>query len=238
MTLILQWAALTVCLACTAWRVGPMLQRRNRSLFWIFAMTSVAVGLSIHAIYMPVDALLGGINIANVLLRVSLFAVFFLLAAKVAAAYNSPLARAMVRGPLGLSVLIVCSAGIWISFFVSKKGASSTGLSGLENEPALTAYMWFGVAYMAYAAACVAVPTARAAFSKRPMLDRASALLMCIGFTLVLATVPIQLAPNTNYALQGAVSFSAILFVAVGMSLVWLSFIRRPMQRPTRRKAI
>ncbi|WP_157875191.1 hypothetical protein [Arthrobacter sp. PAMC 25486] len=193
-------------------------------------MTSLCVGLSIPAIYLPVDALLGGINLANVILRLSLFAAFFLLAAKVAAAYNSPLARKLVRGPVGIAVLAFCSLGICISFFVSQKASSSTGLSELEHEPALAAYMWFGMAYMAYAAACVVIPTARAVCSRRPVLDRASALLMCIGFVLVLATVPLQLAPNTNYAVLKLVSFSAILCIAAGLSLVWLSFIRRPMR--------
>ncbi len=231
MTTVLQFAALIACLACTAIRFPAMRRGRNRSLFWIFAMASLSVGLSIHAIYMPVDAVLGGINLANVALRVSLFAVFFLLASKVAAAYNSPLARAMVRGPVGIAVLVVCSAGIWISFFLSTKGPSSTGLSALADEPALTAYAGFGMAYMAYAAACVVVPTARATFARRLFLDRASALSMCIGFILVLATVPIQLLPEPNNTLLQGCSFSAVLFVAAGLALVWLSYLRGTKRR-------
>jgi len=231
MTTVLQLAALFACLACTAIRFPSMRKGRNRSLFWIFAMASLSVGLSIHAIYMPVDAALGGINLANVVLRLSLFAVFFLLASKVAAAYNSPLAWAMVRGPVGVAVLVVCSLGIWVSFFISTKGPSSTGLSALPSEPALTAYAGFGVAYMAYAAACVVVPTARATFARRLLLDRASALLLCMGFTLVLATVPIQLLPGTSNTLLQGVSFSAVLFVAAGLALVWLSYLRGTKRR-------
>ena len=238
MTSIVQWAALIACLACTVWRFPAMLKGRNRGLFWIFAIISLCVGLSVPAVYEPVDGLLGGINVANVLLRLGLFAVFFLLATRVAAAYNSPLAGKLVHGPVGLAVLAICSLGIWISFFLSEKGATSTGLSGLADEPALAAYMWFGKAYMAYAAACIVVPTARAAFSLRPVLDRAAALLICIGFVLVLATVPIQLFPDTSHPLQKLVSFSAILFVAAGLSLVWLSFIRRPKYPEARARAL
>lgn len=228
MTMILQWSALAACLVCTIWRLPAMVKGRNRSLFWIFAMTTLAVALSIGSIYMPVDALLGGINIANVFLRVSLFAAFFLLAAKIAAAYNSPLARKLISGPVGIAVLAACSLGIWTSFFFSTKGPSSAGLSELPDEPALAVYGWFGFAYMAYAAACVVIPTARAAFSRRPVLDRVAALLMCTGFSLVLATVPIQLVPTPNDALVAVVSFSAILLVAAGLALVWISFLRRP----------
>lgn len=237
MTLILQWTALAACLACTAWRLPAMLRGRNRSLFWIFAMTSVCVGLSIPAIYLPVDALLGGINIANAILRVSLFAVFFLLASKIAAAYNSPLARKMIRGPVGIAVLVFCSVGIWTTFLFSNKGPSSAGLSDVEDHTLLTVYGWFGMAYMVYAAACVVGPTAKAAFSRRPALDRTSALLMSIGFALVLLTVPIQLLPNASEPLMGPVSFSAVLFVAAGMALVWVSFIRRPMAAPAQAKS-
>ncbi|MBP2413798.1 hypothetical protein JOF48_002597 [Arthrobacter stackebrandtii] len=231
MTTVLQLAALFACLACTAIRFPSMLKGRNRSLFWIFAMASLSVGLSIHAIYMPIDAVLGGINLANVLLRLSLFAVFFLLAAKVAAAYNSPLAWAMVRGPVGIAVLVICSLGIWVSYFFSTKAPSSTGLSALPGEPALTAYSGFGMAYMAYAAACVVVPTARATFARHLLLDRASAFLMCIGFVLVLATVPLQVLPDTNDALLRGISFSAVLFVAVGLALVWLSYLKGTKRR-------
>ncbi len=235
MTTILQWAALAACLFCTVWRLPAMVQGRNRGLFWIFAMTTLAVGLSIGSIYMPVDAVLGGINMANVLLRISLFAAFFLLAAKVAAAYNSPLARKLISGPLGIAVLVTCSLGIWISFFFSKKAPSSAGLSALPDEPALAVYGWFGFAYMAYAAACVVIPTTKAALSPRPALDRTSALLMSVGFLLVLATVPIQLVPHPNYTLLMIASFSAILFIAAGLALVWVSFLRRPMKATGRR---
>ncbi len=231
MTTILQWTALAACLVCTAWRLPAMLRGRNRSLFWIFAMASLAVGLSIHSIYMPVDTLLGGINVANVILRLSLFGAVFLLASKVAAAYSSPLARSMVRGPVGIAVLALCSLGIWICFFASTKGPTSVGLSDLPDEPALAVYGWIGLAYMAYAAACVVIPTARAAFSPRPVLDRAAALLMSIGFLLVLFTIPIQAAPNPNYKLLAADSFSAMLFISAGLALVWISFLRRPMKR-------
>lgn len=229
MTTTLQWVALAACLLCTGWRFPSMLKQRNRSLFWIFALASLCVGLSIPAIYLPVDALLGGINITNVFLRISLFAVFFLLAGKVASAYKSSLAVKLVRGPVGIAVLGLCSLGIWASFLFSTKGPSSAGMSEVDDHVALAAYGWFGVAYMAYAAACVVIPTARAAFSPRPLLDRASALLISIGFSLVLATVPIQLLPNTSDALLGVTSFSSILFVAAGLALVWISFLRRPM---------
>lgn len=235
MTSILQWTALVVCILCTAWRFPAMLKGRNRGLFWIFAMASFAVGLSIEPLYLPVDALLGGINVANVLLRLSLFGATFLLARKVAAAYKSDLAAQLISGPVGITILALCSMTIWVSFLVSTKAPSSTGLSDLPSEPALSVYTTVGMAYLAYGAVCVVLPTGKAAFSQSPLLNRVSAMLMCIGFILAVVSVCIQFVPEPDFSLVGMLAFSAILFVSVSLALVWISFSRRPAPRKTTR---
>lgn len=226
MTMTLQWVALAVCLGCTAWRVPSLARGRNRGMFWTFAFMTICVALSIHAIYIPLDSVLGGRNLTNVFLRLSLFAVFYLLASRVAAAYNSPLARKLIKGPAGMSVLIACSLGIWISYFLSDVEGSSTGMAGFADQPSIEVYKVFGLAYAAYAAAVVVIPTAKAAFSNRPILDRTAALLMCIGFAMVCASVPLQLLENGT--IEALFSFGPVLFVAAGLALVWISFLRRP----------
>ncbi|WP_104092145.1 hypothetical protein [Arthrobacter sp. GMC3] len=192
-------------------------------------MATVSVALSIPAIYVSVDGLLGGVNIANVILRLSLFTVFFLLASKVAAAYNSPLARRMIRGPVGLAVLILCSAGIWITYFASDLHGSSPGLTLFAEQPSVRAYAWFGKLYLAYAALCTVFPTWRAASSGRPLLDRAAAMSLCAGFVLVFAASLVQMTPwEDPPQLLGILSFASILLVTAGLAMVWISFIRRP----------
>jgi len=229
MTSILQWMALLACVTCTLWRFPAMRQGRNRGLFWAFAMVSVSVALSIPAIYLGVDGLLGGVNLANVILRLSLFAVFFLLASKVAAAYSSPLARRMIRGPVGLAVLAACSAGIWITYFISDLHGSSAGLWGFSDQPSVQAYAWFGRLYPAYAALCLVQPTWRAAFSRRPLLDRVAAMSMCAGFIMAVAATLVQMSPwEEGGELLELLSFGAILLVAAGLAMVWVSFIKRP----------
>lgn len=228
MTSILQWTALTVCVACTAWRLPSMLKGRNRGLFWTFTFISISVALSINALYLPLDGFLGGRNIANAILRLSLLAVFFLLATKVAAAYQSPLGRQLICGPVGVSVLGVCAAGVLVSFFLSDLQGSSTGLSGFGEQASVQAYKWFGLSYMSYAAAVVVVPTGKAALSSLPALDRLAALLMCVGFILVCALVPLELLLTHRGGVVRTVSLAAVLFVAIGLATVWVSFIRRP----------
>lgn len=229
----LQWTVLTVCLLCTAWRVPSVVRGHNRGLFWAFVMASISVALSIPAIYLPVDAWLGGENLANVVLRMSLFAVFYLLAGKVAAAYNSPFALKLIRGPLGLSVLFVCSVGVVISYFLSEVSGSSTGLNGFGEQPSVRVYFWLGSAYTAYAAACLVQPTAQTALSRnRPAMDRVAAGSLCVGFSLVVMTVPLKLLPTSYGSLVALTSFTSILFVAAGLVIVWLSFIRNPVRPP------
>ncbi|MHA7305423.1 hypothetical protein ACX80E_09290 [Arthrobacter sp. TMN-49] len=231
---ILQWTALVACLGCTLWRLPTMVKGRNRGLSWAFALITVSVALSIPAIYMPVDTLLGGVNLANAILRVSLFGVFFLLTSRVAAAYSSPLSRALIRGPVGIAVLVLSSLGIWITFLLSDLQGSSTGLAGFFDQPSVDTYMWIGVAYLAYASACVVVPTAKAAFSHRPPMDRVAASFLSSGFLLVCISAPLQLAAWHETPLKKIVSFTAVLSVAVGMVLVWRSLANLPAQNRAR----
>ncbi len=233
MTFTVQWATLTVLLGCTAWRLPSMLKGHNRSMFWIFAFMSLCVALSIGPIYLWADGLLGQRNITNVILRLSLYAVFYLLGSKIAAAYNSPLARQLISGPVGQTVLVICSLGIWISYFSSDVAGSSVGMASLSHQSSIEVYKWFGLAYVAYVAAAVVIPTGRAAFSKRPCLDRIAALLMCIGFALAAVLLPLN-ALNLQHRIETTTSFAAILCVAAGLALVWLSFLRRPMPDDSR----
>lgn len=228
MSAILQWTALFVCIGCSVWRFPAMLKGRNRSLFWSFVAASMCVALSIPGVYLPVDALLGGNNFANVILRLSLFSIFFLISAKIAAAYESATAVKLVRGPIGIAVLIVCSTGIWITYFLSDLRGSSTGLEGFFDQPSVSYYMRFGFIYMAYVAACLVVPTAKAALSQRQVLDRVAASFMSLGFVLVCLTIPVQFSPLHDSSIMKIISFSSIICVAAGLAMVWISFLRRP----------
>ncbi|MDO5751502.1 hypothetical protein [Arthrobacter sp.] len=226
----LQWTALGTCFACTVWRVPSMVKGRNRGLFWVCLLASVCVALSIPALYLPIDALLGEANLANVILRFSSFAVFYLMAVKVAAAYDSSSALRLIRGPIGFAVIAVCSSGILATYFFTDFNGSSPGLVAFGDQPLAIAYMWFGMSYPAYASACLVQPTAKAALSNRRMIDRAAASCLCIGFFLIFLTIPLKLLQSNDGFIVKLVSFGSILFVATGFVIVWLSFIRKPMQ--------
>ncbi len=74
---ILQWSTLAVCCAAAVARIPSAVRGENRSLFYIFVLATLAILLSIDGPYVAIDGLLGGSNVANLVLRFVLFAVIF-----------------------------------------------------------------------------------------------------------------------------------------------------------------
>lgn len=77
---ILQWSTLTACGLVAVARVPSAVRGRNRTLFYIFALLTLATLLSIEAPYLAIDQALGGVNATNLLLRYVIFAAIFFVA--------------------------------------------------------------------------------------------------------------------------------------------------------------
>lgn len=185
MSTVLQWMALAVSLACAGWRLPAAVKGRNTSLFWMFVLLTVAVGLSIPAIYLTVDGWLGGVNVANLLIRFSLYAIFFILASKMAAAHRSRRSQWLIRGPVGLAALGLVAAATLVFFVISDLPVSNTGLAGYSEQWSVQGYAVAGRLYPAYAAAVLVGPTAAAARTAARAINRASAALLCLAFIMV-----------------------------------------------------
>ena len=89
MIAILQWTTLAVCCVVTLIRVPSVLRGENRSLFWIFALMTLAILLSIDAPYLAVDQVLGGMNFANLVLRFVIFGGIFFLGIRLARGFSA-----------------------------------------------------------------------------------------------------------------------------------------------------
>ncbi|HEY8295209.1 MAG TPA: hypothetical protein VIG41_07715 [Micrococcaceae bacterium] len=232
MIAVLQWLALGLCVVCAVWRLPAALRGRNVGLFWAFALIAIAVGLSLPIIYVPVDAVLGGRNFANLVLRFALYAIFFILAAKIAAAYRSARSRRLIRGPVGISVLILVSVGTVVLFLLSDLPVSSAGLTGYGDQLAVSAYVVAGRLYPAFAAACLILPTARAVRSGYRTGERVAAGIICSSFCMVVLLTVLQLAffrvaaPGVS-AVIGVLSYGSIVCLAVGFALLWISLASR-----------
>ena len=238
MITVMQWVALGLCVACAAWRLPAAIRGRNASLFWAFLLIAVAVGLSLPAIYLPVDGLLGGRNFANLILRFALYAIFFILASKIAAAYRSPRAQRLIRGPIGISVLLVICVGTVVPFLLSDLPVSSTGLLDYGDQFTVSLYVVAGRLYPAYAAACLVRPTAKTARSARLRIERVAAGIICASFCQVVLLTVLQVAyfhreePMGFFTFMNIISYGAIICLAVGLALVWLSIRSQARKTP------
>jgi hypothetical protein len=222
----IQWAALGLCIVCALLRLSDAIRGRGRMIFSAFVLMSIAVGLSLPAIYLPADAALGGRNLANLALRLLLFAVFLLLGVRMAAAFGSPRARRLITGPVGMAALGAAAALTIYFFAVADLTVSSTGLVAHRTEAEVRWYMDVGRSYPAFVAACLVTPALRTAMepATRPM-HRAASVLVGVGFLLVLIHTVIKfVAGPSSIAPWGVLtSFSAVLLVATGLALIWLS---------------
>ncbi|MDJ0358091.1 hypothetical protein [Paenarthrobacter sp. PH39-S1] len=223
MIAVLQWVALTLCLMCAAWRLPAAFKGRNAGLFWAFLLLSVAVGLSLPSIYLRADALLGGRNLANLAVRFALYAIFYILAAKLAGAYRAAHGQRLIRGPVGVSVLVLIAAGTLVLFLLSDLPVSSTGLAAYSDQPTVRAYALAGRLYPAYAAACLLRPSAHAALTAGRRIERVAAALICSSFAMVLALTALQVASLPVFLLIDLFAYGAIVCMAVGLALVWIS---------------
>ena len=237
----LQWLVLGVCVVCALWRLPAAAKGRNVGLFWVFMLLTAAVALSLPAIYLPVDAALGGRNFANLVIRFAVYGVFFILAAKVAAAYQSPRSLRLVRGPIGVWALILVCVATVIPFLLSDLPVSRTGLDGYGAQPSVSVYVAAGRLYPAYAAACLIRPAAHAARTAVQGMQRAAAALICCSFSMVVLATVLQLAilrmhaPAVDVVLD-AVTYGSIVFLAVGLALVWVA--QRAHRRRTSEAAV
>ncbi|MCY0906549.1 hypothetical protein [Arthrobacter sp. H14-L1] len=238
MIAVVQWVALGLCLFCAAWRVPATLRGRNAGLFWAFVLLAVAVGLSLPEIYLVVDSWLGGHNIANLAIRFALYAIFYILAVKFTAAYRSSGGARLVRGPLGMSVLALISAATVVLFLISDLPTTSVGLQSYNNQPTVQAYGLLGRLYPAYTAACLVRPTASAARSAWTTGRKTAAIaagLISAAFIMVLLLTALQLAATgitPVSELIALLSYTAIVCMALGLSLTWIS-----LQMERRRKS-
>lgn len=220
----IQWLALTLCVIFAAMRLPDALRGKGRSIFAVLVLLCVAVALSLAPIYLFVDGLLGGTNIANLIIRFSLYAIMLLLGSRCAAAFGSKRALTFVRGPVGIAVLGLTVVATVILFVLSDLPESSTGLRAYADQATVHWYAHMGRIYPAYVGACLlgpAIASARDTSARR--LHRVAAALMAVGFTMVIAHTVLKLTGIRTGAADLILPFGAIVLVTTGLTMIWLS---------------
>lgn len=222
----LQWAAFGITALFGLLRLPGAIRGENRGICAALILMSFAMALSIPFFYLSLDSLLGGVNVANLLLRYSLFAVFLLLGAKTGAAFCAQGAQRLIRGPVGLAVLAGSSVLVAVLFFLSDLPESSTALEAYRDQTTVLAYSDAGRLYTAYIAGCLVPSLAAFSMDSQRRGDiRLSAGLIALGMASVVVHTLLSL---TVWGLERGLwdillNYAAVIVVALGLALLWNS---------------
>ncbi|UYB36246.1 hypothetical protein N9A08_00645 [Arthrobacter koreensis] len=226
-----QVSAFALSFLFALFRLPDAIRGRNRSIFFCMVLIAVSTGLSLPLIYEFVDPLLGGFNLANLLLRYSLYGVFVILGLRGAAAFGAEWARRLIVGPVGLVVLgltVVLTAAF---FLASDIPVTSTGLLDYNDQVSVEVYGMLGRLYPAYVAACVCAPALAAARNSRYRLPhRIGSGLFGIGLAVVVLFTALTLVADIGVFML-LLPFSAVILVTLGLAVMWVSN-RLQMRRP------
>jgi hypothetical protein len=225
---LIQWAALLLCILGALLRMPGVRQGRGRMIFAALVLMTVAVALSLPPIYLPVDGVLGGWNAANLIIRLSLYAVVVLLGLRMAAAFNAERVRALIVGPVGVSVLLFAVAATVVLFALSDLPESSTGLARYHGQQTVERYADIGRLYPGYVSACLVWPAAAGALRSGSLpAYRLACSLLAAGFFLVVGFAVLELVEGLDLGVfELVLPFGAILLVVSGLTLIWFSRLR------------
>jgi hypothetical protein len=228
MIAILQWTTLAVCALVAVLRVPSALRGENRSIFGIFAMSTVAILLSIDVSYRSVDAWLGSENYTNLILRFVVYGTVLLAGYRIAKAFDAPKSIRLIVGPLGKTVLAVVGIATVILFLWADTAGTATGLSGLrarspQNAAFIESYAAAGRLYPAYVAACILPATFVAIGQQLPRTIRIGAFLLTIAFAAMAFGTFFPVIPADVAYLQAIINYTAVLCLALGLALIWIS---------------
>ncbi|WP_028280527.1 hypothetical protein [Arthrobacter sp. H5] len=220
---VIKWSVFGLCVIFALIRVPDALRGRNRSVFLSLVLLALAVGLSLPPLYLAVDQLLGGVNIANLVIRLSLYAIFAILGVRTAIAFGSQRTRRIIAGPIGLAVLAITVLVTVALFVVSDLPESSTGLRAYGDQQAVQWYADMGRYYPGYVAACLLSPATGGLLdgAARP-IHRICSGLMAFGFALVVVFAVASIWGPLGL-FDVILPFGAIVFVTVGLTVAWIS---------------
>ncbi len=220
----IQYIALVVCVFAALLRLPGAVRGQGRTVFFSLVLLAAAVGLSLDIFYDAVDGALGGVNLANLLVRFSLYAVFALLGLRMADAFSSSLVRRLIVGPFGIAILVITVSATLYFFVASELQGSSAGLRAFEVQSTVQQYATVGRLYPAYIAACLVVPGLSAVLDGGARtLHRIASGSLTAGFSVVVVYVVLRLMLMDLQQWDIILPFSAVLLTVLGLCLIWLS---------------
>ncbi len=151
---ILQWSTLAVCGLVAMARIPSAVRGKNRTLFYIFALMTLAILLSIQAPYVAIDQALGGFNVANLILRLVIFAALFFVGIRITRGFGADTAYRLITGRIGMAALALTSLIVVGVFLMMDTAGSSVGLAGVSAKDSRNGLLveYYGAAGRAYPA--------------------------------------------------------------------------------------
>lgn len=222
---ILQWSTLTACGLVTAARVPSALRGKNRIIFCIFALMTLAILLSIEAPYVAIDRALGGVNLANLILRMVIFAAILFMGIRITRGFGADHAYRLLTGRLGKAALALTSLVVVVVFLLMDTAGSSVGLAAVPDQNEhdrnlLQYYRAAGRAYPAYVALVLLPAMVRAVGSTLPPLVRIAALLLGAGSVAVALTLSFPAFPPQWGTAMFVINYTAVLCFVFGLALI------------------
>ena len=237
----LQWTTLAICAVISVARIPSTLRGENRSLFGIFALMTLAILLSIQGPYVAIDQALGGINLANLLLRFVIFGAIFFMGVRISRGFGANSSHRLITGRTGMLVLLAVSVVMVALFFSMDTAGSSAGLSAISGKDArhfalVEYYGAAGRAYPAYVVLTLLPAMVRAARDRLPILVRIAAALLALGGVAVALTLLFPVIPPALGQIEFIINYTAVLCFVVGLALIWVAKVlsgRRAVSRRT-----
>ncbi|KAD4059616.1 hypothetical protein GD627_00440 [Arthrobacter yangruifuii] len=219
--LAFQVVALSVAGISAAVRLPLAIKGRNPLIFWALVLLTTAIALGISSVYLAVDSVLGGMNLANLVIRFALYGFVLIIGIKSAAAFRAAGAAALIRGPIGICVLASVAVLTVVFFCLADMPVSSPGLRDYGEQLPVGLYGILARAYPAYIAACLIAPAfASAAHRRRPLLIRLGSGLLGIGLVGSVLYAIQDLTPLDVDPWDHFVPYSALTAVTVGLVLL------------------
>jgi hypothetical protein len=228
---ILQWSTLATCGVVAAARVPSALRGENRALFYIFALMTLAILLSIEAPYVAIDHALGGMNVANLILRFVVFGAIYFVGIRITKGFGAADAYRLITGWVGMTVLALISVAVAGLFLLMDSTGSSSGLHSisLKGGPNAILVEYYGAAGRAYPAyvALVLLPTmVRAVLSGLPVLVRLAAFLLALGAVATSLAPLFPVVPPQWSPAKFVINYTAVLCFVTGLTLIWAARVR------------
>ncbi|EMQ96812.1 hypothetical protein [Paeniglutamicibacter gangotriensis] len=213
-------------------RAPGALREAARVRMWLAHLVmALVLWLSVTAVYMSVDALLGGRNITNLLSHFGFYLMFWLGGAEVALSIGRHDLYRLVHGTIGAMVLGAGAAAMTATFIAAAPEYSAMGLNPFRDDPLIVLYKVLSYLYPGFVAAVLARPMLRAAVESPGLLGSAKRF-MAIGFILV-PLVPVahlgELLDPGYAMIVDLLLYPAIILVATGVTLAFIA--RRQINR-------